>query len=246
MNMSKDRPQDGFHRRIRLFPRPGHIVAGLEDNLHHFTLALSHQDGIVTGVGVETGRYPWTTCAAAPNLLREQLIGINLGEVAELNIFAHCTHLFELVVLCAAHAHDTAPSQFDLHVAEWAGEQTRVRLWADGLPILNLEVDGRLVRTPGEWFGHDLLQPAQWRAALEPAQAEAAMLVSRAIYVSLGRISKVVERASERGPAVVGVCYSYQPERVGDALRMPDSRKEFAQGAERLLDDFDPLAQVGE
>jgi hypothetical protein len=66
------------------------------------------------------------------------------------------------------------------------------------------------------------------------------MLIGRAIYVSLGRASAEVERASDRGPRVRGVCFSYQPQRVHEAVRMPLSRREFAGSATELLSDFDP------
>src|SRR5260221_2667050 len=118
-NAGQERPlAAGFNRRIRLFPASGRVVAGLEDNLHRFVLELSHLDRVVTDVRMRTERYPWSTCASAPAHLREQIVGRNLDALAELNIFEHCTHLFELAVLCASHAFDLTPVQFDLHVED--------------------------------------------------------------------------------------------------------------------------------
>lgn len=235
----------GFRRRIRLFPAPGRIVAGLEDNLHRFAMELSHNGRDVADVRMRTERYPWTTCADAAAFLREQIVGKRLDELAGLNCFEHCTHLFELAVLCAAHSHDTAPTQFDLHVEEWAGDRTRVLLQINGRRVLDLRVKGQVVDTPGDWFGRDLLQFSHWRKDLDAASAEAAMLVGRAIYVSLGRKSAIVERASDRGPRVLGVCFSYQPQRVQEAMRMAHSRREFSDSSDQLLENFDPLAPIG-
>lgn len=235
----------GFHRRIRLFPAPGRIIAGLEDNLHRFAMELSHNGRDVADVRMRTERYPWTTCADAAAFLRQQIVGKRLDELAELNCFEHCTHLFELAILCAAHTHDMAPTQYDLHVEDWAGDRTRVLLQIDGRHVLDLLVKGQLVDTPGAWFGRDLLRFSQWRKDLDAADAEAAMLVGRAVYVSLGRASTIVERATDRGPRVLGVCFSYQPQRVQEAVRMPHSRREFSDLSGQFPQNFDPLSPIG-
>lgn len=224
----------GFQRRIQLFPAPGRIVAGLEDNLHRFAMEFSHNGRDVTDLRTRTERYPWTTCADAAAFLREQIVGKRLDELAELNCFEHCTHLFELAILCAAHSNDTAPTQYDLYVEDWAGDRTRVLLQIDGRRVLDLQVKGQVVDTPGEWFGRNLVQFSQWCKGLDAASAETAMLVGRAIYVSLGRASAVVERASDRGSRVLGVCFSYQPQRVQEAIRMPHSRREFSDSSNQL------------
>lgn len=238
-------PHAGFQRRIRLVPQAGRIVAGLEDNLHRFIMTLSHDGGLVTDVAVEAERYPWTTCGDAPAFLRTEIVGKSLALLAELDCFQHCTHLFELAVLCAAHARDVAPVQFDLHVAEWAENRTRVRLSIDGRPVGDIAVHGATVETPGAWFGRDMMRLPQWRDQLGAAEAEQAMLMARAIYVSLGRISQVVDRASERGPSVIGVCYSYQRRRVDQAIRVPHSRMEFPAGLGDPLRGFDLKSHAG-
>lgn len=57
-----NRTGPGFHRRIRLFPFNGRIVARLEDNLHFFALQLVHANGEIIGMDIRAERYPWTTC----------------------------------------------------------------------------------------------------------------------------------------------------------------------------------------
>lgn len=230
----------GFHRRIRLYPFPNRIVAGLEDNLHFFAMELAHADQQVIGLQMRAERYPWTSCAHAPAFLEEQLVGKKLDELAQMDMFQHCTHLFELAVLCAAHAGEGAPIQYDLHVDDWVGNRTRVRLLTDDQPVLDLDIKGKIVDTPGEWFGRDVFQLSQAQQEFDAASREKVMLVARAIYVSLGRAAPMVERAADRGPRILGVCYSYQPHRVNEALKVPHSRREFAELSGQPLMDFDP------
>lgn len=230
----------GFHRRIRLFPFPNRIVAGLEDNLHFFAMELMHANQEVIGVQMRAERYPWSTCPGASAFLNEQAVGRKLGELARMNMFQHCTHLFELAVICAAHVSDQKPIQFDLHVDDWVDNRTQVRLLIDAHLTLQLDVNGRIIETPGEWFGRDMFQLSQWQHEFDAASREQAMLIARAIYVSLGRVAPMVERAADRGPRVLGVCYSYQPTRVDEAMRMPHSRREFSELSKQPLEDFDP------
>ena len=69
----------------------------------------------------------------------------------------------------------------------------------DSSPLLSLDVKGGRVATPGKWFGRDLFQSENWRAGLDGPEREQAMLIARAIYVSLGRAAPAVSRATERG-----------------------------------------------
>ena len=222
----------GFHRRIRLHPYPDRIVAGLEDNLHFFATELSHAAGRIDGIRVKAERYPWNICPGAATFLSDQLAGRQIEAIANLDMSQHCTHLFELAVLSAAHAGDERPVQFDLHVDDWAGDCTKVSLFVDGQPDLECAVRCGEVEGAGQW---------SWRNEIAPADREKAMLVARAVYVSLGRAAPVVDRAVERGPRVLGVCYSYQRSRVEDAAKMSHSRREFDSEDRGPLADFDPV-----
>lgn len=229
----------GFHRRIRIYPYPDKIMVGLEDNLHRFEVRIDHESGVVTDLCIKALRYPWTVCADSVGYLREHMVGVKLEELKQLDIKKHCTHLYEMLVLCAAHVNDKTPTQIDLHVDDYHDGCTRVYQFINQEAVLALDVENRVVTTPGEWYGRDLCQPFLWNTALDAAQKEQAMLVCRAIYVSMGRISKVVQCAAERGPRVIGTCFAYQPERVNQAF-FTESRREFGQVVECLLADFSP------
>jgi hypothetical protein len=118
--MSSQTPEHspGFWRRIKLQPAGGLMRAGLEDDFHRFLLQLTHTDGTITGLETRAERYPWSACPDAGNFLAEQAIGKSLAVVASLDPHSHCTHLFELLVLCAGHAVDSQPIQFDIRVPD--------------------------------------------------------------------------------------------------------------------------------
>ena len=82
-------------------------------------MELLHADQEVIGIQMRAERYPWSTFPGASAFLKEQAVGKQLDELARMNVFQHCTHLFELAVICAAHVNDQGPIQFDLRVNDW-------------------------------------------------------------------------------------------------------------------------------
>lgn len=236
-------PAPGFWRRIRLHPAPGLIRAGLEDDFHCFLLELTYADGVIMDLDARAERIPWSTCPEAGAFLTEQVVGKSLQAVAKLDAHSHCTHLFELVVLCAAHAHDAQPTQFDLRVPDRAQGRTCATLYENGCEVLRWQLDGTLIEGEGPdvWAGRDLRQLSQWKSSLTVADAERAMLLRRVVHISGGRNSQNlnVARAADRGPARMGACFTYQMPRAESALRSPDWVRDFSQPGAEPLRDFD-------
>jgi hypothetical protein len=232
----------GFWRRIALHPRPGVVIGGLEDDAHRFVLRLAHEDGRITGVDARAERFPWSTCADAGTFLAGQLRGSSLQAVAALDPRSHCTHLFDLAILCAAHAHEPAPIRFDLKVAERVERRTSATLLENDAPVLQWQVNGTLIEGPGDWAGRDMRELSSWKQALSAAAARRATMLRRAIYVSGVRAqpATVDARASDRGPGRLGACFTYQMPRVGDAVQSRTARVDFSQGQDGPLQDFDP------
>lgn len=54
-----------FNRAIALASRPGEARAVVEDDFHHFRVAILHRDGRVSGTRSSSVRYPYTLCPAA-------------------------------------------------------------------------------------------------------------------------------------------------------------------------------------
>lgn len=232
----------GFWRRIQLHPMPGRVSAGLEDDFHRFLLQVTHTDGVITNVETRGERIPWSTCADAGAFLADRVIGQPLSVVATIDAHDHCTHLFELLVLCAAHATDLTSTQFDLHVPDRQEGRTCATLQENGREVLRWQLDGTRIDGPEAWAGRDLRQLSQWKSALTFADAERAMLLRRVVHISGGRNSQNlnIERASDRGPARMGACFTYQMPRALDALRTPDWVRDFSQPGAEPLRGFDP------
>lgn len=230
----------GFWRRIALHPFPGAVIAGLEDDVHRFVLRLAHEDGSITSVDARAERFPWSSCAEAGAFLAEQLVGSSLPAVAALDPRSHCTHLLDLAILCAAHAHDHEPVRFDLMVADRREGRTSGTLLENGVPVLQWQVNRTRIEGSGDWTGRDLREFSSWKQALSPAVARRAMMLRRAIFVSGVRAhaQPMDGHAADRGR--LGACYTYQMPRARDAVPSRQRRMDFSRGSEGPLQDFEP------
>lgn len=242
MPQTSEQLPPGFWRRIKLHPSAGQISAGLEDDFHRFRIRITHVEGIITNVDAHADRFPWSTCPAAGAFLTEQTVGKHLQIVAGYDPHSHCTHLFELLVLCAAHAFDGQPTQFDIRVADRQDNRTCATLSERGVEVLRWKMNGTRIEAPDAWAGRDLRQLSTWKTSLSSTVAEHAMLLRRAVHISNGRNSNalVVQRASDRGPARMGACFTYQMPRALDAYRSPDWIRDFSHSDIGPLQDIDP------
>jgi hypothetical protein len=234
----------GFWRRIALHPRPGVVVAGLEDDVHRFALALAiaHRDGVITRVQTAAERAPWSTCPAAGGFIAGQLTGERLQSVAAHDPREHCTHLYDLAVLCAARAEDRHSTLFDMQVADRVDGRTSATLLEDGEPKLWWRVREGVIQEPGAWAGRSLRELSRWKAELSAEDALRAMLLRRAVFVSGARAQPqvIVGTAAERGQVRLGACYTYQMPHAAEAVHSAAWRRDFSLAGEPPLQGFDP------
>ena len=226
---AEDEP--GFWRRIALYPSPTVLAAGIEDDAHRFLIHLSLQDGVVTDVEVKGERIPYTTCADTGRFFKESLVGLPLQDVANLDGHSHCTHIFDLAVLCARHARDEASTRFDLRVTDPENGQKRATLYENGKRMLRWEVKDTFILGPGVFNGKDLRKFSIWKNMLSPIELEYASMLRRAVMVSGGRSIPIDDttRPAERGPGRMGACFTYQMPRVLLAERVAaEWRKDFS------------------
>src|SRR5262249_22097619 len=149
------------------------------DDYHRFRIQLSHADGVITGLQTQADRFPWSTCPDAGKFLAEQTVGKPLQYVAGLDPLSHCTHFFELLVVCAAHALDGEPTRFDIRVPDRKDGRTRASLSENGREVLYWEMNGTLIEGPGEWAGRDLRQLSTWKHSLSRELIERSVLLRR-------------------------------------------------------------------
>ncbi|MET0240545.1 MAG: DUF2889 domain-containing protein [Sphingobium sp.] len=237
----------GLWRRISIYPAAGQVVGGLEDDAHRFILRFAHADGVIVSADVQADRFPWSTCPGAAPFLAERLVGQRVEAVAALDAYANCTHLYELAVLCAAHAGDAGPVVFDLKVGDRPTSEDRTvgTLAENGVEVLRWDVHGTMIEGPGHWAGRDQRKLSTWKTELTPADAERAMMLRRAFQVSGARRQPPVMagRAGERTNRM-GACFTYQMPRAMDAVQSREWKIDFSATRDGPLQGFDPATML--
>jgi hypothetical protein len=242
-------PALAYRRRIRLVRVDATTVwGGLEDDFHHFEVALEHDGRVVTEIAMEARRWPWATCPDAGKNLGE-LVGMALSErctaVADMSDpHWHCTHQFDLAGLCVAHAaRGIGRREYEVAL-DPEDEAIRPRLWRDGTLLLDWRISGgppaRVLVDPAPPFDR-----APWRggfirwadAALPVDDAEAAIVLRRACDIGMGRGMdlEAVDVAQELDAIMGGVCYSMQPSVSPVAFRNRGSIRDFGRHRDALL-----------
>ncbi|MDH3686686.1 MAG: DUF2889 domain-containing protein [Myxococcales bacterium] len=236
-----------YRRRIRVRAREGAIDADLEDDFHRFALRVEHDGALVTAVPAAARRYPWTTCPGAVGVL-ERLVGLPLTEShaavrAYSNPRMHCTHLFDLATVAIACARrGDAGADYAVEVPDAGDGERVVRLARNGEPRLAWHLDEmRIVPpTPAPFAGVALLGGfGDWaEAELEPSDAEAALVLRRAVFIAVGRRFEFERIASasafEETPAA---CHSFNPGVREQALRAHGMIRNFSDRPDDLLLD---------
>jgi hypothetical protein len=222
-------------RRIRLTPGPSSIEALLEDTFHRFSLTMRHADGVVAAVEADALRYPWSTCAEAPARLAAEVAGRPLAEVALVDASQHCTHLLDMLALCAAHAGDPASLQYDMVASEPVEGRKSAALLIDGRPVLDWRLDGTTITAPDAWAGRDLRKFSAWRGELDAATARQVPMLRRiSLMADQQAGAPEMARLSEVTMIRMGACFTYQPERAAEARSMR-SRRGFTPGTDEPL-----------
>lgn len=236
----------GFRRRIAIGSAPGVVAAGLEDDVHRFTVRIAHRDGIITDVQATTPRTPWSTCPEAGPALVRELVGRALDEVAQRDPRQQCTHLMDLAVLCAEWADHSVQAVFDLQVADRTDNRTVARLLENGAEVLRWELVGSVIAGPAPWVARDLRAFSRWKLHLEPEVALRAAMLRRAVMVSGARRlpadvgSRAIDRVRERQ----GACFTYQSPQVEQATQSPGWRRDFSRSADQPLQGLDPATLI--
>jgi hypothetical protein len=235
----------GLHRRIVLQPGDGWIGAALEDDMHRFHLRLDHAQGRVTAVAGKAVRHPWSACPGAIGFMAAELTGQLLADVARRDPFQHCTHLFDLAVLVAAHTEDREPTRFDMTVADRVEERTTATLYENGVEKLRWRLSGTTIAGDAPFGGRDLRQLSKWKQALPAADGERATLLRRAIFVSGARqyAPPPGDPSAYDNRERMGVCFNYQLPQAATSHRTPDWHRDFSQSGAEPLQGLDPARE---
>jgi hypothetical protein len=228
----------GFRRRFIVTPSSDHVTAAVEDDYHCMMVTLHHDGEIIKAVDAVMERAPWTTCPGAPAVLISTFKGVALADVAARGAKqANCTHLHDLAVLAAAHAHETHVICYDILASDPVDGVVTAEIRRDGARIHRIEHRDDVVITPQEISGISLFKLRPWIESLNGVAREAAKLFQWGMIIAHGRITPMENQsdASRMPPN----CYTFQPERKDIAVRV-GKIIDFSRGVRA------PLAQYGQ
>lgn len=214
---------------------PGWVRSDLEDDFHHMHVTLRHAGGVVTAVEPVMERWPWTTCPLAGEELQRTFTGARLEDVPKLgDKTQHCTHLYDLALLAAAHAGDGAPVQYDVLVSDPVEGRQRAELRRNGVAEFSwvLERRGRFVEPP-ELAGGSLYDLKAWLENLPPDLQEAGRVLRWGAMVAHGRILPLSEQSD--ATVMQPRCFTFQPRNAVKATRIGEI-KDFSAGAHAPLE----------
>jgi hypothetical protein len=218
-----------YRRELRARLSPGLAVGELIDDFHHFRAFVHHDGERITDIRAETPRYPWTTCPAAGEVLRE-LVGAPLcdsvrGPAAHTPARSQCTHLFDAACIAIARAGRAAGDvTYRVAFPDRVEGRSTATFERDGAPLLEWTLRGFEIESPEPYAGRSILRGfADWVAdSFDPEHAEALWLFQRACVIAGGRQIDIeaVARADLGRHVPMGVCHTYQPGRADQAFRM--------------------------
>ena len=135
------------------------VIVGLEDDMHHYEAALTHDGQRITGADAAGPRMPWEPCEGALDQL-QLLVGCPLTTSAS-EVFAwtdvrqQCTHLYDAAVLGVLHAArgESGTRQYDATVPDWDEPPFDAWIKRDGVEMLRWRMAARLeIESPEPFF----------------------------------------------------------------------------------------------
>ena len=214
-----------FHRRVEVATRetaPGRLEArcAVQDDFHHFRLTVRAAEGRVSEITPEAVRNPNPLCPTA-GLRIAELIGIPLNEASAavneaVDPRMQCTHQLDLAgVALAALARRRPRRVYEARSPERIDGRDYAILLRDGVEVLRWEMEHDRILAPDPYGGRSLGAGfTRFARTLPLEEAEAALVLRRAAFVSLGRDFDI-DDSDFAGP--VGGCWAWQPERVAIA-----------------------------
>lgn len=223
----------GFRRRFRITPTPGNVRSEVEDDFHHMSVSIEHDGVVARAVTASLLRAPWSTCPGAVDKCEATFTGVELRDFpARRDKAYNCTHLYDLALLAAAHAHDDAVQVYDVYVSDPIDGKRHAQLWHDDKRVLEwCDRDYHIV-APAALAGMKLNDLRAWIDTLEPLSQEAARILQWASLIAHGRIIPMEKQsdASRMPPS----CYTFQPDQASRAQRIGRAR-DFSDGSVQPL-----------
>lgn len=223
----------GFRRRVIVTPSPHRVKSEVEDDYHCMSVTLRHDGHVATGVEPVLSRAPWTTCPGAVAQLERSFAGVALDAFATRGEKPlNCTHLHDLAVLAAAHAHDDAPLVYDILVSDPVEGRCDAEIRRNGTAMMRWTLAGLDVAAPADIADTNLFKLGPWIDTLDADRQEAARLLRWGALLANGRAIPLARQsdASRMPPN----CYTFQPDMAVKAKRVGVIR-DFSKGGAQPL-----------
>lgn len=186
--------QPALHRVIRIAGRANETRVALEDDFHHFRVAVHHDGTRVTAVSSESPRTPYSLCPAAGAQLQE-LVGMLLttdlpSVIRHTDARLQCTHQYDLAAIgITAAARGTTSRRYDITIPDAVAGNLLARLQRDGDTILEWGITDYAITSPQAFAGRGLGAGfTEWvDRTLPDDAAEAALVLRRGVFISRGR-----------------------------------------------------------
>jgi hypothetical protein len=148
-----------------------------------------------------------------------------------------CTHMIDLAGLAvAAAAGEVRGRSYEAEVPDRTAGVTTARLMRDGALALEWRLEGDRIIAPEPYAPRSIGSGfTGWAQTLPEAEAEAALVLRRAVFISHGRMVDLDAPGRTTGP--IGGCWSLQPERAHLARRVVGSTWDFTDRAADLTAD---------
>lgn len=211
----------GFRRRVVIEPGPNRVSAELEDDYHRMAVVVHHDGVIATAIEPVMKRIPWSTCPGALAQVCQTFTGIPLAEFGRRGEKAvNCTHLHDLAVWAAAHAHDDHPTTYDVIVSDPDKDgEAHAQLLGNGVEALAWSHVKYGLTAPEHLAGTNLFQLNGWIAALSPQAQEEARLLRWGTMIAGGR-SLSQEVMNDPHKFAGGRCHTFSEAHVDEAKRI--------------------------
>jgi hypothetical protein len=224
-------PKGGAYRRVvDIAIAPGLARVAMEDDIHHFRLALGHDGARIGSVDVASPRTPWTTCGGAAAAL-ERLVGQPLTERLDFAGAAekanHCTHLLDLANIALGRLNDVGfARRYAAEVEYQAGRRIVASMtWTGGGTAQWTVANG--VIEDGAWAGTALNALPRLIAALPFSAQEPVLVLRRAISISGARWAALDQYGTAGELGVEPSCHTLLPAVRDHARRNKGSAIDF-------------------
>ncbi|MDB5446991.1 MAG: hypothetical protein JWQ97_2308, partial [Phenylobacterium sp.] len=189
----------------------------------------------------EAPRHPNALCPTA-GLRLSEIVGmpLNAASAAVMEVTdarQQCTHQIDLAGLAVAALAQRRPHRiYQVEVPDRVDGRTTATLKRDGELFLQWELQGPKIIAPEPYAGRDIGTGfTGFARGLPLDEAEAALVLRRAVFISGGRMIDLDAPGRTTGP--MGGCWVWQPERAALATRIVGSTRDFTGRADELARD---------